>query len=136
MLVQHMIEDIKSVLAEHPQCAGYELAMARYKTEVGGEIVVQSIGSYNWDEDEEFFLNPEGASSAYQLADRLISAHDLLEELEARPEIHGFEAFARERVKVLADGGAASLNQPLWGTGYHHGAKLLYFYFGQPMPTT
>jgi hypothetical protein len=134
MLVTHVIEDLNMVLISEPVCATYEIALARYKNEVGGDITVQSVGSFNWDE-EEFFLNPEGSASAYSLKERKLLTQELLTELESLPDIHSRIAYAREKVKFLVDGSVASLNLPLWGTGVHHGARLVYFYFGEPKPT-
>lgn len=134
MLVEHMIKDLRSVIRTNPECASYKIAIARYKSEFGGQIIIQSVSSINWDEDEEFFLNPEGTASAYKLQERHLTAQGLLLELESKPIIHPYVAHARDRVKILADGGVASLNMPIWGTGFHQGAELVYFYFGKPKP--
>jgi hypothetical protein len=135
MLLLHVIEDLRSVLNSEPSCVSYEIAIACYKNEVGGEISVQSVGSFNWD-DDEFFFNPKGTASAYKLEERLLTTKGLLSELESTPTIHTHSAYVREKVKFLPDDSVASLNSPIWGTGIHHVAKLVYFYFGKSKPAT
>lgn len=134
MLVEHIIEDLREVLESEPECAAYQVAIARYKHEVGGEIMVQPVGSYSWDEDGEFFLNPSGTSLAFELEERIITARGLLQELEAATDLPLFVAYARDKVKLLPDGSIASLTDPLWGIGIHDGERLLLFYYGKPEP--
>jgi hypothetical protein len=130
VLVSHIIEDIRNVLSETPQAARYRVGAAKYVNEPGGDIAVSEIGCVNWDDDEEFFLVPDWICALLQLQRKDPTTDDLVATLTAHPEIHNFVVYVRETGKKLPDGSTATLNMPIWGTGVHHDAQLVYFYFG------
>lgn len=132
MIVGDVIEDVEGVLKEHPEAVNYDIAIAAYEEDGTGLIKVRNVEAYHWDDDEEFFLIPAGAAHHYNLEAIDLKASELLKDLKGvdNKEIHSFVVFARAQIKVLGDGSVASLNSPLWGTGVHHEAKLIYFYHG------
>ena len=134
MLVQQVVDYLQSILISEPDRAGYGVAIGRYEREDGGDVLIQAVRSYSWDEDREFFLNSGAATTVHEFDDRDISAMMLLKELEARPELRGFLVYVRERVTVFPDGGVASFNEPAWGVSVHDGARLIYFEYGKVEP--
>ncbi|MFC3661132.1 hypothetical protein [Luteimonas notoginsengisoli] len=88
--------------------------------------------SFHTDPDNEFFLVPEGMGGAFSLEEHPFSAAGLLEDLKAKQEWASHVAYVRSEVVELPDGSVASRNMPLSGTGIHHDAQLVYFYYGVP----
>jgi len=133
MIVKEIIEDIEGVLRENPLASEFDIAFASYVEDESGSIKVDNVEAYHWDEDEEFFLVPSGAAHLYKLPVVELKAGAFLKELcnIENKEILSYEAFAREQIKTLKDGSVASLNSPLWGTGVHNEARLIYFYHGK-----
>jgi len=133
MIVSHIITDIEKVL-ENPEAQEFDIAFASYAEDDSGSIKVDQVEAYHWnEEDEEFFLVPSGAANLYELDPVELKAGEFLKQLKdiKNDKILSYEAFARARIKKLEDGRIASLNSPLWGTGIHHDAKLIYFYHGK-----
>lgn len=132
MVVRHIIEDIEKVFAENPHSKDFDIAFASYADDGTDSITVDQVEAYHWD-DDEFFLVPSGAAHLYELEASAIKAGQFLNELKNLndEEIFSFETFARAKIKTLEDGSTASLNSPLWGTGIHHDARLIYFYHGK-----
>jgi len=131
MLVQHIVEDLKSIFKEHPQAEEYGIAFASYLEDGSGQIQLQEVEAFEWDDDDEFFLIPTGSSKHYGLKRKNFTGKEFLEDLACLDEgVMEFVAYARAKIKVAKDGSVASLNSPLWGTGYHQQARLVYFYHG------
>jgi hypothetical protein len=133
MIVQHIIEDLKSVLTSTPEASSFEVAFASYIDDDFEQIEFKSIEAFNWDEDEEFFLVPTGIAKYYDLEENIYSAETFLNQLKniENTSVLNFVTFARARTKIAKDGSVASLNSPLWGTGIHEADKLIYFYHGK-----
>ncbi len=133
MIVQHIIEDLESVLTSTPEASSFEVAFANYIDDDFEQIEFKSIEAFNWDEDEEFFLVPTGIAKYYDLEENIYSAETFLNQLKniENTSVLNFVTFARARTKIAKDGSVASLNSPLWGTGINEAEKLIYFYHGK-----
>ena len=134
MIVSDVIEDLRESLAETPGATAWRVGVATYVDAPGGDIDVMYIGSCHTDPDNEFLLVPEGMGAAFDLAEGPISAGQLLETLEERADWAEFPAYVRSEVVELPDGSRVCRNMPLWGTGIHHDAELVYFYYGATQP--
>jgi hypothetical protein len=134
MLVSDLITDIHAVLEQVPDAGNYAIAVARYLDPTRDQVEFMRIGAVQWDDDDEFFLVPEGLGEILDLSERHLTASELLHDLEAQPETHGFVAYVRAKITQLDDDGTVSLNLPLWGTGVHEQAALVYFYYGECPP--
>lgn len=134
MLVSDLIADLHAVLDRVPAAASYCVAVARYLDPTQGRIETMHIGAFHWDDDAEFFLVPDGLGEILDLLERNLTAADLLQSLTAEPGTHGFDTYVRAKITQLDDGGTASLNLPLWGTGVQEQAELVYFYYGEIKP--
>ncbi|MBY6016773.1 hypothetical protein KUW04_03060 [Halomonas denitrificans] len=133
MIVRHIVEDVESVFNTLPEAKGFEVAFACYADDDSGNIEFRTFEAFHWDDDEEFFLVPSGCAKHYSLKPEKFTAESFLSALKnaVSDEINNYCAYARARIKVAADGSVASLNSPLWGTGYHEQERLLYFYHGK-----
>ena len=137
MIVEHIIEDMESVFKSNPDAQAYEVAFASYSDDSFSNIDFKIVEAFDWDDDEEFFLVPSGAAKHFKLNPRNYTAQTFLSDLKlVDANIADFPAYARARIKVAKDGSIASLNSPLWGTGYHDDEKILYFYHGKQPPET
>lgn len=131
MIVQHIIDDLKSIFEKLPEAQTYGVAFANYLEDGSGQIHLRDVEACHWDDDDEFFLIPEGAAKHYELQNKNYTGQSFLKELmDVEENISDFVAYARARIKIAKDGSVASLNSPLWGIGYHEQAKLVYFYHG------
>jgi len=128
-----MIEDLESVLSDHAGASDFSMALVKYADDEFKDIRVDDIGAFDWDDDDEFFLVPVGSAQYYNLSDEGFSAADFLSVLKEQSSaaVRGFEVYARSAAKILADGSVASVNSPIWGTGIHQDARLVYFYHGR-----
>lgn len=132
MNVSHIIEDLESIISVTPETESYGLAFASYLEDGSGNIELKDVEAFEWHDDEEFFLVPAGTAQYFNLEPRHLTATGFLAELKGiQVAIGGYTAYAKSRVKVAKDGSVASLNSPLWGTGYHMTEKLVYFYHGK-----
>jgi hypothetical protein len=132
MIVSDVVKDLRAVLDEFPAAATWRVGVATYTDGPGSDIDVMYAASFHTDPDDEFFLVPEGMGEAFALEERPFSAQELLEGLNANPDWAGHVAYVRSGVVELPDGSVASRNMPLWGTGVHQEAQLVYFYCGAP----
>jgi hypothetical protein len=133
MIVRHIIEDIESVFESLPESKDYDVAFASYLDDGSGKIEFRTVEAFHWDDDEEFFLVPSGCAKHYSLESEQFKAENFLKAVKVAvsDEIAGYCAYARARIKITEDGSVASLNSPLWGTGFHEQERLLYFYHGK-----
>lgn len=139
MIVRHIIEDLESVFESLPISKEFDVAFACYSDDDSGNIEFRTFEAFHWDEDEEFFLVPSGCGKHYSLDTTKFTAESFLTALKSavNDEVSEYCAYARARIKIAKDGSVASLNSPLWGTGYHEQERLLYFYHGkQPESAT
>lgn len=130
MIVSDVIEDLKAALDEFPAAATWRVGVATYTDGPGSDIDVMYAASFHTDPDYEFFLVPEGMGEVFALEEHPFSAQELLEGLKAKPEWADFVAYVRSGIVELPDGSVASQNIPLWGSGVHQDAQLVYFYYG------
>lgn len=130
MIVSDVVEDLMALLVEFPAAATWRVGVATYTNGPGSDIDVMYAASFHTDPDSEFFLVPEGMGKAFGLRERPFSSQELLEALDANPDWAGHVAYVRSGVVELPDGSVASRNMPLWGTGIHQEAQLVYFYYG------
>ena len=131
MKVQHIIDDLKSIFERLPEARTYGVAFASYLEDGSGQISLRGVEAFHWDDDDEFFLVPDGAAKHYELQSKNYTGESFLKELmDVEERVSDFVTYARARIKIAKDGSVASLNSPLWGTGYHEQAKLVYFYHG------
>ncbi|UTP72341.1 hypothetical protein NLG07_10140 [Alteromonas sp. LMIT006] len=139
MNVRQIIEDVESVFKSLPKAKEYDVAFACYAQDGSGNIELRAIEAFHWDDDGEFFLVPNGCATHFSLKPVQYSAQQFLDALKSKinSEIEDYCAYARAKIKIAKDGSIASLNSPLWGTGYHEKEQLLYFYHGeQPSDAT
>lgn len=131
MIIRDMIEDLEDALKENESVKGYDIAVASYDKEDPGEINVTYIGAFHTDENKQFYLVPAGAEPYYNLEPQAMTAGGLLKSLKALgKEELGYKVFVWDQVGRMQDGSIASINKPLWATGIHDGARLVYFHFG------
>ncbi len=131
MILQHVIEDMESVFSSHPESKDYSIALARYFDEASDEIEIRPISAISWDDEECFFI-PEGAAKYYGLTETDYLAAQFLDEIKSTPaKISTYGVYAKVKTKELNNATVASLNSPLWATGFHQESKLLYFYYGE-----
>ena len=130
MIVTDVIEDLRATLDEFPVAATWRVGVATYTDGPGSDIDVMYAASFHTDLDNEFFLVPEGMGQAFSLEEHPFSAAEMLKNLEAKLEWASHVAYVRSAVVELPDGSVASRNKPLWGTGIHQGAQLVYFNYG------
>lgn len=130
MLVSDISEDLRAVLEEFPAASAWRVGVATYVDGPGSDIDVMYTASFHTEPDDEFFLVPEGMGGSFGLSEHPFSAQELFDHLQATPEWAGHAAYVRRGVVELPDGSVASRNSPLWGTGVHQDARLVYFYYG------
>ena len=130
MHVSDLIDDLAEALATFPEAAGWRIGVATYTDGPGSDISVMHVASVDTDADDEFFLVPEGMGEAFGLAERPITAKQLLDELRAHPEWAGHPVCVRSEVIRMPDGSLACRSKMAWGAGVHEGARLVYFYYG------
>ena len=130
MIVSDIVEDLKAALDKFPAASTWRIAVATYTDGPGSEIEVMYAASFHTDPDDEFFLVPEGMGEAFALEERPFSAQELLDILKANPAWVDYVAYVRSEVVELPDGSVASRTMPLWGSGVHEDAQLVYFYYG------
>jgi len=131
MRIREMIEDLEDVLKECEAVKGYEIAVASFDKEEPGEINVIYIGACHTDDRQQFYFVPSGAEPFYNLEPQPMSAGWLLASLKALgDEVLTYKVFVWDQVGQMPDGSIASINKPLWATGIHDEAQLVYFYYG------
>ena len=131
MKVNNLFLDIKSILEQDVSKSDYTIAFASY---VGGDssnISVTDVEAVHWDE-EDFFLIPAGSAQHYDIEGEELTVRDFLLKLKDAPlsVINDLAVYAHTKIKLLPDGSIASITSPLWGTGVHDDARLVYFYCG------
>jgi hypothetical protein len=130
MIVEDLAEDVRAVLAEFPHAASWRIGVARYTDGPGSDIDVRYVASFHAEADGDFCLAPEGTGDAFALEERAWSAQELLSELDAHPDWATHVAYVHSDLAEFPDGSFAVRNAPLWDTGVHHDAQLVYFYYG------
>ena len=76
MLVSHIIEDIELALSETPVANNFQIAFAAYHEDSSGNININHVEAFLWDEDDEFFLIPGGAAKYYDLTPSTITVNE------------------------------------------------------------
>ena len=136
MIIREMIEDLEDVLKESDSVKDYDIAVAAYDDVDPSEINITYIGAFYSDENRHFFLVPVGAETFYGLESEIMTAGGLLKSLKSMGyEALSYKALVRVSTDRLKDGSIASLSKPLWATGIHDDAQLVYFCFGD-QPST
>ncbi|BCS97744.1 hypothetical protein DSLASN_33760 [Desulfoluna limicola] len=131
MRIRDMIEDLEEVIKESEAVKGYGIAIASYDNEAPGEMNVISIGASHTDEAQQFYLVPSGAEPFYNLEPQHMTAGGLLASLKALGDgALDYTVFVWDQLGQTQDGRIVSINKPLWATGIHDGAQLVYFYYG------
>ena len=130
MKVSDITDDLKILFSDFPVAARWRVGIATYANGAEGEIDVMYAASFHTDPDSEFFLVPEGMGESFGLEELPFSAQELFDQLTAKPEWAQHTAYVRSGVVELSDGSVASRNKPLWATGVHEDAQLVYFYYG------
>lgn len=130
MLVSDMITDLTAALAQFPDAADWRVGIACYTDGPGSDINVMYVASHEADDAQDFTLVPEGMGAGFGLDETPLTAGELLAALGSNPAWASFAAYAAAEAVELPDGRRVSRNEPLWGTGVHEGARLVYFYYG------
>ncbi|MBD9468099.1 hypothetical protein [Pseudoxanthomonas sp. PXM01] len=129
MIVADVAEDVRQVLAEFPHAAAWRIGVARYTDGPGSDIDVMYVAGFHAEADGDFCLAPEGMGDVFALEEQPWSAQELLAELDAHPDWATHVAYVHSDLAEFPDGSFAVRNAPLSGTGVHHDAKLVYFYY-------
>lgn len=133
MRVKHIIDDLESVFEKQPEAKNYGVAFARYSDDGDGTIIIDYVEAFDWDEDEEFFLLPEGCAKYYDLEAINYKAQNFVNEIK-KVDVNNFlefQTYAIEKMKLAKDGSIATLNSPTWGTGILDSEKVVYFFHGK-----
>lgn len=133
MKVRHIIEDLEKSFEMNDEFKEFSVGFAEYTEEKDGNIYLKDVEAIDWDEDEEFFLIPSDIAKHYELTAKDYTALQLYVELEALPDIHEYDVFARSSTKVAKDGSVASINSPTWATNYLTNDKVIYFQHGDAL---
>ncbi|HEX4854250.1 hypothetical protein [Arenimonas sp.] len=134
MLVSDMVTDLNAALEQFPSASNWRVGIACYAEDHSGDINMMVISSFDADGYDDFTLVPEGMGLPIGIQENPITAGSLLAALESNPKWTAFAAYAMAESIRLPDGRVVTKNLPLWGTGVHDAAKLVYFYYGTSSP--
>ena len=134
MLVSDIVTDLNAAFEQFPSASDWRVGIACYAEDYGGDINIMVVSSFDADDYDDFTLVPEGMGSPVGINENPITAGSLLATLESNSKWNTFAAYAMAESIRLPDGRVVTKNLPLWGTGVHDTAKLVYFYYGASSP--